>query len=53
MLLISPFGRQRQADLSSKAAWSTKQVPGYPWLYRETLSWKTAKTKTTKTEPKH
>jgi hypothetical protein len=26
--------------LGSRPAWSTKWVPGQPWLYRETLSWK-------------
>jgi hypothetical protein len=31
--------------LSLKPAWSTKQVPGLPGLYRETLSRKTKKKK--------
>jgi hypothetical protein len=37
--------------LSSRPAWSTKQVPGQPELYRETLSQKNkAKTKQNKTK---
>jgi hypothetical protein len=34
--------------LSSRPAWSTEWVPGQPRLYRETLSWKTKTTTTTK-----
>lgn len=41
MHVFNPFaprvGRQRQEDLLSlRLAWSTKQVPEYPGLHRET-----------------
>jgi hypothetical protein len=33
------LGGQRQADFaSSRPAWSAKQVPGQPWLHKETVS---------------
>jgi hypothetical protein len=35
--------------LSSRPAWSTEWIPGQPVLYTETLSWKSQKTKPTKT----
>ena len=36
--------------LSSRPAWTTEWVPGYPGLHRETLSWKTNKQKKKKKE---
>jgi hypothetical protein len=37
--------------LSSRPAWSTERVPGYPGLYRETLSQKTKQKKKEKEKP--
>jgi hypothetical protein len=34
----STWGAKAVRFLSSSPAWSTKWVPGPPWLYRETLS---------------
>ena len=39
---------EKGGSLSSRPAWSTKQVPGQPGLHRETLSWKTKKKKSIK-----
>lgn len=37
--LLPALGRQRQVDhMSSRLAWSTKQVPEQPGLHRENLS---------------
>ena len=42
---FNPSTQEAEADgsLSSRSAGSTEQVPGQPWLHRETLSPKTKK----------
>jgi hypothetical protein len=49
-LAFNPNTQEAEAGgfLSSRPAWSTKQVPGQPGLYRETLSRKTKKQKQNK-----
>jgi hypothetical protein len=46
---FNPSTREAKAGgfLSSRPAWFTKSVPGQPGLYRETLSRKYKKQKTT------
>jgi hypothetical protein len=43
MLLIPALRTQEGRSLSSRSAWTTKPVPGQPWLLRETLVWKKKK----------
>ena len=52
MPLIPAVGRQRQADVNSRPAMSTKRVPGQPGLFtqRNTVSKKTKQNKTKKKE---